>query len=145
MTTSPLEQLDQQVADLLTTIGAFTTLEDLVESEPEIIGRRSLLSKLLKSGGAVEPDERREAGARLQDARRVVESALQTRRDALAREKRLQDLEHDRLDLGDVVVETVRWTPTPGHPGTRGEHPASARGRLHRDGLSSVRRTRGGK
>ena len=63
MSQSPLAQLDQQTADLLTTIDALTSIDALREAEATITGKRSLLASLQKSLGSLEPEERRAAGA----------------------------------------------------------------------------------
>jgi len=116
MTPSPLANLAVQKAELLTSIAALETLEALREAEPTLTGKRSLLSSLQKSLGALEPDDRRDAGALLQEARREVEAALSERRDVLSRAARAASLEVDRLDLGDVVVGGVRVPTSLGHP-----------------------------
>jgi phenylalanyl-tRNA synthetase alpha chain len=117
MSPSPLAQLDQQTAELLATIGALTSLDALREAEASLVGKRSILSTLQKSLGSLEPDERRAAGAELQEARRVVTSAFDERRAVLEREARALTLENDRLDLGDVVSAQVAWPLSAGHPG----------------------------
>ncbi|MGC1239767.1 MAG: phenylalanine--tRNA ligase subunit alpha [Acidimicrobiales bacterium] len=116
MSPSPLAQLDQQTAELLSTIDALTSLDALREAEATLTGKRSVLSALQKSLGSLEPEERRAAGAELQEARRVVTAAFDERRRLLEREARLQSLESDRLDLGDVVTSGVTWPLAPGHP-----------------------------
>ena len=116
MTTSPLADLDAQKAELLDEVAALTTLEELREREPLIVGKRSILSKLQKLLGSLEPSERRDAGALLQAARREVETAFEGRRVALGVAARAIELESDRLDLGDVVVARVPWRPSVGHP-----------------------------
>src|SRR5277367_468607 len=117
MTTSPLAHLDEQTQELLATIRATTTLDALVEAEPSLTGKRSILSTLQKSLGSLEPDDRRSAGAQLQEARRVVEAALAERRSVLEREARARQLESDRLDLGDVVEANVSQPLSTGHTG----------------------------
>ena len=116
MTPSPLANLETQTADLLSTITSLESLEALREAEPLITGKRSVLSTLQKSLGALAPEDRKDAGAQLQDARRVVEAALEQRRKELAMASRIIQLEADHLDLGDVVVNAVRWPATVGHP-----------------------------
>lgn len=116
MTSSPLANLAAQKGELLATIAALTTLDQLRESESVLTGKRSILSMLQKSLGALEPSARRESGALLQEARREVETAMDQRRDVLARAAREQSLEEDRLDLGDVVVGAVRLPASVGHP-----------------------------
>ena len=116
MSPSPLANLAQQTSQLLEEIATLTSLEQLRESEPRIVGKRSLMSSLQKSLGVLAPEERRDAGAELQKARRVVDAAFEARRTELANEARTALLEGDRLDLGDVVVSSVRWPASVGHP-----------------------------
>ena len=117
MTPSPLADLTAQKNELLATIASLATLDELLAAEPKITGKRSLLSTLQKSLGSLEPDARKDAGALLQAARRDVETALEARRSTLAAAARVQVLEADRLDLGDVVTSSVRWPVRAGHPG----------------------------
>ena len=113
---SPLDNLNAQTAELLARIDSLNSLEALRDAEPFLTGKRSVLSGLQKSLGALEPDERRDAGAQLQEARRTVEFALEVRRRELAGAARAARLESDRLDLGDVVVSSVRAPLSVGHP-----------------------------
>lgn len=117
MSSSPLAQLDQQTAALLSTIEALASVESLHDAEASLIGKRSILSTLQKSLGSLAPEERRAAGAELQEARRVVGAAFEERRRVLERAARVATLESDRLDLGDVVTNSVTWSLSPGHPG----------------------------
>src|SRR5271165_2803151 len=116
MSSSPLANLADQTAELLATIAGLTTLEQLREAEPTITGKRSILSALQKSFGVLAPEERKDAGAQLQEARRVVEEALDARRLELRQLARARTLLDDGLDLGDVVVSEVRWPASVGHP-----------------------------
>jgi phenylalanyl-tRNA synthetase alpha chain len=116
MTTSPLDNLAEATEQLLSTIAALTSIEDLRENEASITGRRSVLSTLQKTLGVLAPEDRKDAGARLQEARRVVEAALEDRREELRTLARRDALAQDRLDLGDVVVSAVQWPASVGHP-----------------------------
>jgi phenylalanyl-tRNA synthetase alpha chain len=117
MSSSPLSSLPEQTDELLASIAGFATLDDLRDAEPAITGKRSIFASLQKSLGSLEPDERRSAGAQLQEARRVVVDAFDARRQDLERAARRIVLEADRLDLGDVVESDVSWALTAGHPG----------------------------
>jgi phenylalanyl-tRNA synthetase alpha chain len=116
MTSSPLANLADQTAELLATIAGLDSIDHLREAEPTITGKRSILSALQKSFGVLAPEDRKEAGAQLQEARRVVESALESRRRELSQLARARTLLQDGLDLGDVVVGDVRWPASVGHP-----------------------------
>src|SRR5580658_2782583 len=117
MTSSPLARLAEQTEELLSAIAALSTLDALLEAEPSLTGRRSVFSALQKSLGSLEPDQRRTAGAELQEARRVVEAALSERRRTLELDARARQLENDRLDLGDVIDADVVQPLAVGHPG----------------------------
>ena len=117
MTSSPLAELSTHVSELLTRIGEATTLADLQADEPFILGKRSILSALQKSLGALAPEDRKAAGAQLQEARRVVEETFLARRSELEEAARSLALEADRLDLGDVVLSQVSVPIAVGHPG----------------------------
>jgi phenylalanyl-tRNA synthetase alpha chain len=117
MTPSPLDDLATQKAAILAAIESVATLDELHDAEPALVGRRSALAALQRSLGSLAPEERRDAGARLQEARREVEAALGARRRLLSHAERAARLESDRLDLGDVVVPDVRWPVSAGHPG----------------------------
>jgi phenylalanyl-tRNA synthetase alpha chain len=110
MASSPLDNLAEQTAQLLATVAALANIEKLREEEPTITGKRSILSTLQKSLGVLAPEDRRDAGARLQEARRTVEAALEARRGELTSAARIRQLEVD------VVVGAVRWPATVGHP-----------------------------
>lgn len=116
MSSAPLANLADQTAELLATIAGLASIEQLREAEPTITGKRSILSALQKSFGGLAPDERKDAGAKLQEARRVVETALDQRRLELSQLARAETLREDGLDLGDVVVGDVRWPASVGHP-----------------------------
>lgn len=117
MSTSPLSNLVQQTDELLATITSWASIEQLRDAEPSITGKRSVLTSLQKSLGVLDPSERKEAGAQLQDARRRVETALEARRVELTNVDRLARLDADRLDLGDVVIDEVQLPASVGHPG----------------------------
>jgi len=117
MSTSPLENLSAQTAELLRAIGAFTSLDELRDAEASVIGKRSVFSSLQRSLGTLEPEARRDAGSQLQEARRVVEAAFSTKREELTSLARRATLAGERLDLGDVVVSGVHWPLAAGHPG----------------------------
>ena len=117
MNPSPLAQLTEQTTELLATIESWQTLDELRAGELFVTGKRSILATLQKTLGSLEPEDRKGAGAMLQDARRTVEEALDAKRRSLESVARIAALEADRLDLGDVVVSAVRVPYSHGHPG----------------------------
>lgn len=117
MGTYSMQDVDALVADSLASVAELTSLDELRAHEAELDGKRSPFAVLQKTLGALEPDERREAGARLQAARATVREALDARRVALEADERVVRLTRDRLDLGDVVVTSVSAPLAAGHVG----------------------------
>jgi phenylalanyl-tRNA synthetase alpha chain len=103
--------------DALARVAALSTLAELSDAEPSIVGKRSEFSQLQRSLGALDPEARREMGALLQAARARVEEAIALQRRAFTTAERALQLEADHLDLGDVVVDDIRLPVRAGHPG----------------------------
>ncbi|HUY42412.1 MAG TPA: phenylalanine--tRNA ligase subunit alpha [Acidimicrobiales bacterium] len=117
MPDASLSELDPFVTDALALIEGLSTLDAAREAEATLIGRRSPLARWQRSLGSLDPEERRSAGALLQEARRTLESALEARVRALGASERLTRMESDALDLGDVVPSGVLWTLADGRAG----------------------------
>jgi phenylalanyl-tRNA synthetase alpha chain len=105
-------------------VAAATTTEELREAETELLGKRSALSTAHRALGALDPEERKAAGARLHDARGEIEAMLAEAKESLRQVERTTRLAADRMDL----------TESP---------PGFGRGRLHlvtrtRDELEDV-------
>ncbi len=116
----PDDQITTITTEALAVLAAVSSLEELDERVATIVGKRSAFAAVQKSFGSLDPEERRTMGARLQEARRSVEDAVESRREQLRSIERAAMLETDRLDLGDVVVATRNWSVTPGHAGLVG-------------------------
>ena len=84
-------------------VAAAASLEQLATLETELLGKRSALAAHKAGLGALRPEERREAGRALNEARRRLEGALADRRSELAAATRRARLEAERLDLTEVV------------------------------------------
>ena len=118
MTTNhPSDDVVATTRELLALIEATDSLDALRQAEPLLTGKRSPLAAWQKSLGSLDAPQRAEAGARLHEVRAQVESALAERRATLERRAREERAERDRLDLGDVVVRSVRAPLRAGHPG----------------------------
>jgi phenylalanyl-tRNA synthetase alpha chain len=83
-------------------LAAAATLEELRAAESETLGKRSELSAVNKRLGGLSPDERREAGRLVNEARTRLQAAADALRGELERAERRARLEADRLDLGEV-------------------------------------------
>ncbi|MGE5319756.1 MAG: phenylalanine--tRNA ligase subunit alpha, partial [Hyphomicrobiaceae bacterium] len=103
------------VADALTAIHACPDLPNLEQVKAAYLGKSGQLTELLKSLGAMPAEERKSAGARINEAKQAVEAALRSRRDAL------QQVELDR----QLTAETLDVTLPGRGPARGGLHPVS--------------------
>ena len=78
-------------------------IDALREVEGELVGKRSALTAMKQQLGRLDPDERRDAGRRLNEVRAAFDAALAERRRALESDARRTRLEAERLDLTEVV------------------------------------------
>ena len=92
----------------LVRIGAAASLDELTAAQAELVGRRSRLAGWGRSLGSLEPEQRREAGARLQAIRARLEDAAAGRRAELELAERAGALAADRMDLTEVIGGSTR-------------------------------------
>jgi phenylalanyl-tRNA synthetase alpha chain len=96
-------------------IAAAASTEALASVETEWLGKRSVLARAHRSVGTLDPEERKEAGRRLQGVRTTLEARLAARRTELAGSERAAALVADRLDLTEVIPEQVTSPQARGH------------------------------
>jgi phenylalanyl-tRNA synthetase alpha chain len=96
-------------------IAAAPTTEALAQVETEYLGKRSALTRAHRALGGLDPEARREAGRRLNEARTQLDEQLDVRRAQLAEAERAAVLAADRLDLTEVIAAQVRSAPGRGH------------------------------
>jgi phenylalanyl-tRNA synthetase alpha chain len=96
-------------------IAAAKSTDALAEVETELLGKRSALTRAHRTLGSLSPDERREAGRRINEARERLTERAAARRAELAEAERAGALRADRLDLTEVIPSTVRTPPSRGH------------------------------
>ena len=94
--------------------GAHST-EVLAQVETEYLGKRSALTRAHRTLGGLSPEERKEAGRRLNEVRTGLESQLAERRAVLAEAERGEALRADRLDLTEVIPAQVLSALSRGH------------------------------
>ena len=102
------DDLDELVAKARERIAAAASLDDLKAADSELLGKRSELSARKQGLGSLGPDERRDAGRALNEARTAVEAAVAERRAELEAAERAERLEAERLDLTEVVPSLRR-------------------------------------
>jgi phenylalanyl-tRNA synthetase alpha chain len=96
-------------------IAAAPTTDALSQVETEYLGKRSALTRAHRALGGLDPEQRREAGRRLNEARHQLEEQLGRRREQLTEAERADALAADRLDLTEVIAARVRSAPGRGH------------------------------
>lgn len=97
-------------------IASCAGLDDLEQIRVRLLGKKGEITALLKSLGAMEPEARRVAGARINDAKNALSAALDERRAALEAQKLAEQLAGDTID----VTLPGRGQTTGGlHPVTR--------------------------
>ena len=77
---------------------------ELEEIERELVGRKSLLATARRSLAELAPEDRREAGQRVNEARTRIEAAIAVTRDRLAEQARMAQYERERLDLTERLA-----------------------------------------
>src|SRR6516164_6101975 len=96
-------------------IAAAPTSDDLARIETEFLGKRSALTRAHRALGRLSPEERKEAGRRLNEVRAGLESLLAARRAQVTEAERAEALRTDRLDLTEVIPSQVVSSQARGH------------------------------
>src|SRR3984885_3861398 len=96
-------------------IAAAASTDAVAAVDTEWLGKRSVLARAHRSVGALDPEQRKEAGRRLQSVRAALEAQLEARRTELAGAERSAALVSDRLDLTEVIPEQVTSPQARGH------------------------------
>jgi phenylalanyl-tRNA synthetase alpha chain len=99
MTDQPLTSLDQLAAAARTRIATSADLVALEGLKVELFGKKGAITALLKTLGAMAPDERREAGARINAARDALAAELAARESTLQQQALEQQLAAGRIDV----------------------------------------------
>ena len=90
---------NEVVADALNALQACPDQPTLEQVKATYLGKNGQLTELLKSLGAMPADERKIAGARINEAKQAVEAALKSRREALQQVELDRQLTAETLDV----------------------------------------------
>jgi phenylalanyl-tRNA synthetase alpha chain len=96
-------------------IAAADSTEDIRAVGAAVSGKRSPLAEASRALGSMGPDDRKELGRRLHEARSAVEGLLETRRTEIRFAERAADMAASRLDLSEYVAGTVPGPSERGH------------------------------
>ena len=94
-----MSSLASLVSSALADFAAAADPAALENAKARYLGKAGLLTAQLKALGALAPDARREAGARINEAKASLESALDARREALADAKLAAQLAAEAIDV----------------------------------------------
>ncbi|HYF50678.1 MAG TPA: phenylalanine--tRNA ligase subunit alpha [Planctomycetota bacterium] len=111
-----LEQLPALIDAAKREIADAASIDQLEQIRVRLLGKKGEITALLKSLGAMDPDARRAAGARINEAKDAIAAALDARRTALDAQQLAAQLASDAVD----VTLPGRGQPVGGlHPITR--------------------------
>ena len=102
------EELEAAVKEGAARVAAAATLGELDEVESAVLGRRSAIVAARGRLGQLAPEERRDAGRAVNEARLRLEEEVGARRAALEESERRQRLEAERMDLTEFRPEIDR-------------------------------------
>ena len=94
--------LDQHLADAATAIAAAADLDALRIVDADPLGKQSVVTTARKALGAMDVEERKVVGQRLNDVRAGIQERLEDRRTELEAAARSEQLESERLDLTEL-------------------------------------------
>lgn len=94
-----MQDLDRLRAEALAAIAQATSLEQVEAARVAALGKKGTISGLMKGLGGMSPEERKEAGARLNLARDEIAAALDSARAALEAQALSERLERERIDV----------------------------------------------
>ena len=98
-----LEQAEAAVDEATKRLADASTLDDVRAIDGQFLGKSSVLSTLKAGLRDLDPDQRKEVGRALNEARTTVEAAIAARQDDLEASERRATLEKERLDLSEVI------------------------------------------
>ena len=94
--------LEKHLAEAAASIEEAVDLDALSEVDTALLGRKSAVTTAKRGLGDLEPDQRREAGGRLNEARATIEGLVASRRTELDAADRVVRLEAERMDLTEA-------------------------------------------
>jgi phenylalanyl-tRNA synthetase alpha chain len=97
-----LDEIARIAADAAPRIAGAETLDDLRALDSELLGKKGALSGFKARLGGLDPEERKQVGAAINEARDGLDRALAARRAELEAVARRATLERERLDLTEV-------------------------------------------
>ena len=94
-----MNNLEELTAEALQQVGGAQELRVLDDLRVSQLGKKGVLTQLLKQLGSIDPSERPAAGARINAAKQSVSAAIELKKAELESEKLQQELESGRIDV----------------------------------------------
>ncbi|NKB54784.1 MAG: phenylalanine--tRNA ligase subunit alpha [Alphaproteobacteria bacterium] len=94
-----MENLDQLREELLASVAAADSLDALDSIRVSELGRKGRVTEMMKGLGALDPEQRREAGQALNAVKTAVSDAIDARHSGLAEAALDAELAADRVDI----------------------------------------------
>lgn len=94
-----MKELKQITQDLLDKVAAAQDLKDLESLRVEALGKKGALTGLLKGLGALAPEERPAAGAKINEAKSEVQAAIEARKTSMESAAMEQRLLQEKIDV----------------------------------------------
>jgi len=94
-----MQNLDQILSEAVASFAAIDNLDELEQGKARYLGKSGTLSELLKQLGKMPAEERRAAGARINQVKDGIEQALQARRESLRAQQLQAQLAKESLDV----------------------------------------------
>jgi phenylalanyl-tRNA synthetase alpha chain len=107
--------LDGLVEQARVAAAAASTTEEIREMAASVTGKKSALAQAGRHLGSLEPDERKELGRKLHEARATVEALIEVRRTEIAAAELAREMAESRIDLTEFIPGTVAAPKARGH------------------------------
>jgi phenylalanyl-tRNA synthetase alpha chain len=102
------QALDDAGAEGAARLQAAATVEDLRAAKGDVLGKRSALARLHNRLGQLPPEQRRDAGASINDVRVRLQAQADARASELAAHERQRRIESERVDLTELTCRPPR-------------------------------------
>ena len=94
-----MQNLDQILNEAVSLFNSIDNADVLEQAKAKYLGKTGAINELLKDLNKLQPEARREAGSRLNQAKDRLEAALQARRQAIQHSKMEAKLASEKLDV----------------------------------------------
>ena len=101
----PVDEVRQLASDAAAQVATVVTADELRALDAQLMGKTSRLSAIKASMRDVAPEQRKDLGAALNEARVGIEAAIAERHAAFEAGARAARLDAERWDLSEVVVD----------------------------------------